>query len=355
PDTPDEPDAPAVTGLKNGDKVVIFAPAYNKALSADKVTAGSYYNKGVDITVDGGKVSGYGDAEIWTVTVNNDGTYSFANGGKNIGLAAEYSSMNLGAENDKWELIALGGTLFNVKNTGRGNIMEWFASKDNWSSYNSSSAATDDQFQLSFYVIDQGILGESGNTDTPDEPENPVDPDEPENPDAPPAEKTGMVSTVEELSAGTYFMAGYLESYVNGSTPYDFTAAPYHVWSGSLSYGRLSTTGYAFKDGVLSTTATSNLGVAVVLEAVSGKANTYYIKYGDQYLSVGDYANHTLTLSDTKAEWVASNNENGGITMTTTTSGGDVYMGTAGATKQMIRNYVKIANLKYGLVFFAAN
>ena len=41
--------------------------------------------------------------------------------------------------------------------------------------------------------------------------------------------------------------------------------------------------------------------------------------------------------------------------MTTTTSGGDIYMGTAGATKQMIRNYVKIANLKYGLVFFAAN
>ena len=348
PVQPDEPEAPAVTGLKTGDKVVIFAPAYNKALSADPVTAGSFYNKGVDITVDGGKVSGYGDAEVWTVTVNSDGTYSFANGGKNIGMQAKYASMSLGAENDKWELIALGGALFNVKNTARDNMMEWFAEKGNWSTFNSSSAATDGQYQLSFYVIDQGIMGESGNTDTPD---SPVQPDEP---DAP-AVTDGMISRIEDLSAGTYFMAGYLESYVNGSTPYDFTAAPYHVWSGSLSYGRLNTTGYAFKDGVLSTTATSNLGVAVVLEAVSGKANTYYIKYGDQYLSVESYANHTLTLGDTKAEWVVSNNENGGITMTTTTSGGDIYMGTAGATKQMIRNYVKIANLKYGLVFFAAN
>ena len=347
-ETPDEPDAPVVTGLKTGDKVVIFAPAYNKALSADKVTEGSYYNKGVDITVDGGKVSGYGDAEVWTVTVNSDGTYSFANGGKNIGLAAEFSSMNLGAENDKWELIALGGTLFNVKNTGRGNIMEWFASKDNWSSYNSSSAATDGQFQLSFYVIDQGIVGESGNTDTPD---SPVQPDEP---DAP-AVTDGMISSVENLSAGTYFMAGYLESYLNGSTPYDFTAAPYHVWSGSATGGRLDTTGYAFEDGVLSTTATSNLGAAMVLEAVSGKANTYYIKCGDQYLSAGSYANHTLTLGDTKAEWVATNNAKGGITMSTATSGGTIYMGTAGATKQMIRNYKSEGSTYYGVVFFAVN
>ena len=350
PDTPDEPEAPAVTGLKTGDKVVIFAPAYNKALSADPVTAGSFYNKGVDITVDGGKVSGYGDAEVWTVTVNSDGTYSFANGGKNIGMQAKYASMSLGAENDKWELIALGGALFNVKNTGRDNMMEWFAEKGNWSTFNSSSAATDGQYQLSFYVIDQGIMGESGNTDTPDEPDSPVQPDEPDEP----AVTDGMISSVENLSAGTYFMAGYLEYYENNGTPYDFSAAPYHVWSGTAN-GKLDTTGYAFDNGVLSTTATSNLGAAIVLEAVSGKANTYYIKCGDQYLSVGSYANHKLTLGDTKAEWVASNNDNGGITMTTTTSGGDVYMGTAGATKQMIRNYVKIANLKYGLVFFAAN
>ena len=351
PVQPDEPDAPAVTGLKTGDKVVIFAPAYNKALSADPVTAGSFYNKGVDITVDGGKVSGYGDAEVWTVTVNSDGTYSFANGGKNIGMQAKYASMSLGAENDKWELIALGGALFNVKNTGRDNMMEWFAEKGNWSTFNSSSAATDGQYQLSFYVIDQGIMGESGNTDTPDEPDSPVQPDEP---DAP-AVTDGMISSVENLSAGTYFMAGYLESYVNGSTPYDFTAAPYHVWSGSATGGRLDTTGYAFEDGVLSTTATSNLGAAMVLEAVSGKANTYYIKCGDQYLSVGSYANHTLTLGDTKAEWVATNNAKGGITMSTATSGGTIYMGTAGATKQMIRNYKSEGSTYYGVVFFAVN
>ena len=146
--------------LDNGDKVVIFAPAYNKALSADKVNTGSYYNKGVDITVANGEVSGYGDAEIWTVVKNADGTYSFANGGKNIGLAADYSSMNLGAIHDDWTLISLGDGLYNIKNVGRGNFIEWYDEKGNWSTYNSSYAATDGQFQLSFYIIGEGILGD---------------------------------------------------------------------------------------------------------------------------------------------------------------------------------------------------
>jgi len=148
--------------LLNGDQVVIFAPAYGKALSADKVAEGSYYNKGVDVTLTNGTLSGYGAAETWTVIKNADGSYSFANGGKNIALASGYSSMQLGEVNDDWQVISLGGSLYNIKNTGRGNFMEWYNEKDNWSTYNSDSAATDDQFQLSFYVIGKGILEEAG-------------------------------------------------------------------------------------------------------------------------------------------------------------------------------------------------
>jgi hypothetical protein len=83
--------------------------------------------------------------------------------------------MQLGEVNDDWQVISLGGSLYNIKNTGRGNFMEWYSSKDNWSTYNSSSAATDDQFQLSFYVIGKGVLndgaenegGNQGGTVTP--------------------------------------------------------------------------------------------------------------------------------------------------------------------------------------------
>ena len=139
--------------IADGDQVVIYAPAYNKALSSEKVDASSYYNKGVDVTMAEGVLSGYGSAEVWTVVDNNDGTFSFQQDGQNIGLAEQFASMNLGAEHDDWALIDLGDGLYNIKNTGRGNYMEWYAQFGNWSTYNSGSAATDGQFQLSFYKV----------------------------------------------------------------------------------------------------------------------------------------------------------------------------------------------------------
>ena len=149
--------------IADGDQVVIYAPAYNKALSSEKT---GYYNVGTDITVSEGTVSGYGENDVWTVVDNGDGTFSFQQDGKNIALGDEFASMDLGAAHDDWELIDLGNGLYNIKNTNRGNYMEWYDKYSNWSTYNSSSAATDDQFQLSFYKV-------TGETPEP-EPEAPI-------------------------------------------------------------------------------------------------------------------------------------------------------------------------------------
>lgn len=150
-----------------GDKVVIYAPAYNKALSSEKT---GFYNVGTDITVDGdGTVTGFTAADVWTVVDNGDGTFSFQQDGQNIGLAEDHSSMDLGAVNAAWELIDLGDGLYNIKNAVRGNYMEWYAQYNNWSTYNSSNAATDDQFQLSFYKVDSDVPGPD-----PSEPEAPI-------------------------------------------------------------------------------------------------------------------------------------------------------------------------------------
>jgi len=143
----------AAKPFANGDKVVIYAPAYNKALSS--TAAATYYQAGVDVTLTDGVLAGFGETEIWTVVIHEDGTVSFQQGDKNIGLADENSSMSLGAANDKWELIYLGDGLYLLKNVVRGNYMEWYDSKGNWSTYNSKNAATDDQFQLAFYVVPQ--------------------------------------------------------------------------------------------------------------------------------------------------------------------------------------------------------
>ena len=150
-----------------GDKVVIYAPAYNKALSSEKT---GFYNAGTDITVDGdGTVTGFTASDVWTVVDNGDGTFSFQQDGQNIGLAEEHSSMDLGAVNAAWELIDLGNGLYNIKNAVRGNYMEWYAQYNNWSTYNSSDAATDNQFQLSFYKVDSDVPEPD-----PSEPEAPI-------------------------------------------------------------------------------------------------------------------------------------------------------------------------------------
>ena len=166
PSTPSEPSTPSTpsnpsggnTGstdvkLTNGMKVVIYNPANGKALSSQPSSSGSYYQLGVDVTLSGSTLTGYSDTEIWTVVANSDGTFSFEQGGQKIALGTQYSSMKLGEVNDKWEVISLGNGLFNIKNAARGNIIEWYASKNNWSTYTSDSAATDPLFQMSFYVV----------------------------------------------------------------------------------------------------------------------------------------------------------------------------------------------------------
>ena len=143
-------DEPAAAPIAGGDQVVIYNPVYKKALSSEKT---GFYNVGTDITVSEGTVSGYGENDVWTVVANADGTFSFQQDGKNIGLAESHSSMDLDATYDDWKLIDLGNGLYNIQNTGRGNYMEWYEQYGNWSTYNSSSADTDGQFQLSFYKV----------------------------------------------------------------------------------------------------------------------------------------------------------------------------------------------------------
>lgn len=142
--------------LVDGNQVVIYNPAHNKALSS-AYENGSYYNSGVNITVTGEQVSGFTSAEVWTVIDNGDGTWSFSYDGKKLGMGDKFTSMTLGEKNDKWEVIRLEDGTYNIKNTVRGNYMEWYAEKNYWSSYNSKNAATDPLFKQQFFVVEGEI------------------------------------------------------------------------------------------------------------------------------------------------------------------------------------------------------
>ena len=159
-----------------------------------------------------------------------------------------------------------------------------------------------------------------------------------------------MIDDVADLTAGKYLMAGYLTSYSSNTyEPYS-----YHIWTGATITGSgktdLVTVQAKFADGLLEM-KDAEQPAKMELVTVSGKPNTYLVKFGDKYLTSTSAENRKLSLGTTQTEWVASKCSKGGIVMT----GAGVNVGTAGATKNMIRSYIDASSLSYGLVFFKQN
>ena len=144
-----------VTSLSDGDTVVVFNPANGKALSTEY---SGFYNKGTDVTLADGKLSGYTKADIWTVGVNADGTYTFSTSeGKKLSMGASYGSTPLDDVNTTWNVTAAKTeNCFYIQNAARGNYLEWYADKSNWSSYG-SIGSNEALFAQQFYlVVDDG-------------------------------------------------------------------------------------------------------------------------------------------------------------------------------------------------------
>ena len=120
--------------LKDGDKVVIFNPSAKKALSVN--SAGKeYYRAGVDVTLENtNNLTGYKSTELWTVGIK-DGKYTFTSAdGKKLSMGASYASIPLNDVNTEWNIeSAATEGCFYIKNAVRGNYLEWYAEKDNFS------------------------------------------------------------------------------------------------------------------------------------------------------------------------------------------------------------------------------
>ena len=145
-----------LTALQDGDKVVIFNPVYKKTLSTEY---NGYYNKGTDVTIADGKLDGFTDADKWTVGINDDGTYSFANAdGKKLAMGADsFTSTPVGEVNDSWKISAVAGkdATFYIDNATRTDKyrLQWFTKNNNWSAYTGTGDAFEQQLYL---VIDSG-------------------------------------------------------------------------------------------------------------------------------------------------------------------------------------------------------
>ena len=114
--------------------MVVFNPANGKALSTEYT---GFYNKGTDVTLTGGKLSGFAEADIWTVGVNDDGSYTFSTAdGKKLSMDEKYSSTPLDKTHTGWSILpAATENCVYIQNVGRSSYLEWYAEKNNWSAF----------------------------------------------------------------------------------------------------------------------------------------------------------------------------------------------------------------------------
>ncbi|MDD3400100.1 MAG: 5'-nucleotidase C-terminal domain-containing protein [Eubacteriales bacterium] len=176
----------------DGDKVVIFAPAYNVALGGFE-TAATYYNEGVNITLTEGAMADVPANVVWDVTVNEDSTYTFSQNGDKLAMGASYSSTPKNEVNDKWTLTAVTGGYY-IENVGRTNSagdshykLEWYATNTTpyFSGYHTVAEGSEGMFTFVFYKVEGAPATDTPEppSDTPeppsDTPEPPVDTPEP--------------------------------------------------------------------------------------------------------------------------------------------------------------------------------
>ena len=156
-----------------------------------------------------------------------------------------------------------------------------------------------------------------------------------------------LIETVADLSEGKYFMAGYAEISNNKT---DLKPYTYQI---TLSGSDLVTVAYQYQGDELIAKDASQVAAEMELVKIDGKADTYYIKIGDQYLYNPTKAtNRKLKLKDTadeSVEWKFEDKNNGGVTA----SNNEVYLVTADADSKFIRSYKSssISSLK-GIFFF---
>lgn len=159
-----------------------------------------------------------------------------------------------------------------------------------------------------------------------------------------------LIETVADLSEGKYFMAGYAEISNDKTNLKPYT---YQIWQGTLSSSDLVTVAYQYQGDELIAKDASQVAAEMELVKIDGKADTYYIKIGDQYLyNPSKATNRKLKLKDTadeSVEWKFEDKNNGGVTA----SNNEVYLVTANADSKFIRSYKSssISSLK-GIFFF---
>ena len=139
--------------LTAGDQVVIYNPTYSMGLS--NVIVDTEKNQdlaGTALTLNGDDtLSGYTEADLWTVGVNEDGSYTFTSTNGQKLAVVNRTHVGFAEENTSWTLTLIDGKTdeFYVKGP-IGTYLEWYATNNYWSAFYNPS---EEMYAIRFYVV----------------------------------------------------------------------------------------------------------------------------------------------------------------------------------------------------------
>lgn len=190
PTTPTEPTEPTeppkgdayvlTNSLKNGDKVIIYNPEFNVAMSEDDATG---YRAGAEIEASNKKLITSDSKIVWDVVATADG-FSFKNdAGETLSCAAK---LGFAATDNVWAIkpAATADCVYIESTTSKGDkgdakMLEWYASMNDFSTYYYKSD-NESYYAMQLYVLSGGVT-----PTTPTEPTEPTEPPKPTEPTGP--------------------------------------------------------------------------------------------------------------------------------------------------------------------------
>lgn len=148
-----------------------------------------------------------------------------------------------------------------------------------------------------------------------------------------------MITKAADVKAGK----GYLAGLVNNQ---------YQTWTGEMDSNHCVTTAYTYDAGSGAFSPVSAEAAEIELVAVDGVAGAYYIKCGNQYLTVSKAGKSCLTLSDTAGNnyWTFEDAVDGVKGIANAYASWLLTSATAGSNN--IRSYSTSATTKTGVIFF---
>ena len=144
-----------VNTIATGDQVVLYNPTYSMGLSNEISNVAKNYDLvGTALTLEGETLTGWGENNIFTASVDAEGKVSFTDAGGQKLAVVSRTHLGFAEEATAWTLVPVEGKEGEYYlHSGQGTYLEWYADKNYWSAYYNPSEA---MYAIRFYAVTGG-------------------------------------------------------------------------------------------------------------------------------------------------------------------------------------------------------